>query len=90
MKTPKMICIVQTTARPETATTLSVRIGFDHHKKPQFGTPGCESAVRPEKMYWTRLASESRTKLRKNSAGLRQNAPDSLRIFSDFKAAVVS
>src|ERR687884_510686 len=35
----------------------------------------------PEKMYRAHFAGEPRTKFRKYPAGLRQNAPESLRIF---------
>ena len=75
------------TTRPETATTHFVRIGFNHYKSGAVwyakvrrgrttGKAG-DGQIKgsPEKLYWARFAYESRTKLRKHSTDLHQNAP---------------
>src|ERR1700730_6940265 len=85
--------INRSTTRPETATTHFVRIGFNHYKSGAVwyakvrrgrttGKAG-DGQIKgsPEKMYWARFAYESRTKLRKHSTDLHQNAPKPLRVF---------
>jgi hypothetical protein len=85
--------INRSATRPETSTTHFVRVGFDHHKtsavwyawvlRCRTSREAGDGQIKgsPEKVYRAHLAYEPTTKLRKNPAGLHQNAPKPMRMF---------